>query len=960
MRRPRRRALLRAAARAAAAAAAAGLVLAAACPTAAVRALDSAEGARWRRLSRALAGRHGLLFLAPLDDGPLRDLAGGRPVGGAGVVAARGACGGARRFPAGGGARSIRTGLHWNEIPADGGALMLWADLPPGGPAVERRLLWSRVAGASAGLRLLPDRTLEATFEDADGRHALAAPFPSGGGFVPVAFSFGGGRAALWIGGREAAAAPVSGALRLPHEEIVVGPSRFHPVMGAVDEVSVWNRPLSASELERLSAPGRSLASRLEPWRSLRAAAAAALARGFRTAVRVVDRVVPSRSGPAALRADVPALELLVSKKDERHFLAAHEESLRAGLRTKKAARGRAVRVRWRGADFAASLSLDDAYGAAGPARRPSFLVRAAPGALAPGSGLARLVPPERFSALHPDAPDALPRAETFFVRLFSGGSFRGVYVLEPFDAAGGGWRLQGERDPERPDRLLFGSLPAAASPAGAGLLPPEETEAARRRTLALLRSDPHFPWSAAELRLRRARHAARREALAFAPPALSALDLMGNNPSPFYVTNEIDLSAAGTGVSWRSSDPATLDVDGTVRPACCEGDLPRTVDLTGTFPDGSERTFRFRVMPEKPRLPALFLSVPDPVRKDRRTDFAAVRIPARGGAPERVEGTASGGGGLRHRGNRSYVRGARRSLSLAFDRPVAWAGLPEPASHLLLLSGYADPTRLRNALCLDAFAAMDERATPPAVSWTEVFVGGEWAGVWEAAPRPEDAVAGWAEPVFKVATPKLLWNEATADMFSREDRPGAGAGDAFAAALDLARFAAGADDAAFAAGAADVFDAGNLAAFLLFLDFAGDFDGRTHNQFLVRRRSDGRWLHLPWDCDKTFLDDRFRFKRASNGLFDRCVALLPGFRAAAARRWKALRAGPLSDAALAGWIGEKAAFLAPFMAGEYALVPPAGSAGSFAADVERLRGEVLFRARQLDRWTDEDAAAGD
>ena len=246
----------------------------------------------------------------------------------------------------------------------------------------------------------------------------------------------------------------------------------------------------------------------------------------------------------------------------------------------------------------------------------------------------------------------------------------------------------------------------------------------------------------------------------------------MGNNPSPFYVTNDIDLAAAGPGVSWRSSDPATLDVDGTVRRVRCDGDLPRTVDLTGSFPDGTERAFRFRVMPEKPRLPALFLYVADPVWKHRRTDFASARIPAGGGSPEILTGTASTGGGIRHRGNTSYVRGSRRSLSLEFDSAVSWTGAPGPVSHLLLLSGYADGTLLRNALSFDAFAAMRPdapRGSIP-VSWTEVFVNGEYTGVWETAPRLKDVVSGWAAPLYKVRTPEGLWTRVSAGMLDRSD----------------------------------------------------------------------------------------------------------------------------------------------------------------------------------------------
>ena len=127
------------------------------------------------------------------------------------------------------------------------------------------------------------------------------------------------------------------------------------------------------------------------------------------------------------------------------------------------------------------------------------------------------------------------------------------------------------------------------------------------------------------------------------------------------------------------------------------------------------------------------------------------------------------------------------------------------------------------------------------------------------------------------------------------------------------------------------------------------NMDGRITNQYIVRRRSDGRWLVLPWDYDKTFLADKSRDHRFSNPLYDRCRRCIPGFRERLVARWAALRAGPLSDEALERWIDERSAFLAPFMDEDFRLVPPADFHGAYPDAVGALRREVLFRARRLD-----------
>ena len=941
---------------AALAAAAAAAVLSLVFAETALSALDKGAAFFRSRLGRRLDQRHGLAFYSTLDAGIPENRVTGIPLSCRGCGVVPGVRREARRLDGEKGAR-VAADVRWNRFAPNGGTLFFWLDAEAS--RLEQRLCWARSSGIEMGLRILGDRTLEAVFNDASGRRSLAAPFPEPGRFVPVAFVLGAGRAELWIDGRRAAASDVAGEPNLSYRPISFDTDGHAPPRCSVDEASVWHRPLSAEEIGRLSASRGRLDRRLEPAFSLCADALRAAADSFRTALRAADRLVPARSGPAVTRTDVPELVLMPSKKDRRRFLAGHEASLRAGFRTRKAAEERTILVRWRGRVEEASICLDDSYGPGSPpfgslrqrpARRRSYVLRGAPGVFAPGAGLARLVPPERFADEYPDAPGPLPVARDRLVRLFSGGTFLGVYVLEPFDQAGGAWRGLGEFAALRSDHLFRNGQPAAPSSARERTMTPAEAEAGMEDVLSLLRSDTRFPWSAAEARWRARLHARRRGELGFAAPRLSELDLMGNNPSPLYVTNDIDLAAAGPDVSWRSSDPATLDVDSTVCPACCDGDLPRTVELTGTFPDGTERTFRFRVMPETPRLPALFLQVAKPVAKDRRVDFACVRIPAGGGAPEAATGTAGTGGGVRHRGNTSYLHGARRSYSLEFDRPVDWCDDGRPLEKLLLFSGYADCTRLKNALSFEAFSAMLPPGTPPgtAFSWTELFVDGEYAGVWEVARNPKEQAEPWADALYKVRTPDGIWEAAGTEMLDRMDETKRDE-DPFGPYLEAFRFVSEADDATFAARAGDLFDLDNLEAFLVLLNFTGNTDGRITNQYLARRKADGRWVVLPWDYDKTFRGSRLRTAWLANALLGRCLTVVPGFRDRAAAKWADLRAGPLSDEAVSRWIAERRDLLEPFMEEDFRVTPPGGFDGTYREGVAILEEEVLFRIHQLD-----------
>lgn len=366
---------------------------------------------------------------------------------------------------------------------------------------------------------------------------------------------------------------------------------------------------------------------------------------------------------------------------------------------------------------------------------------------------------------------------------------------------------------------------------------------------------------------------------------------------------------------------------------------------------------------PSDPSLPALHLYFGRPLDKLYRTDFACLRVPAGTDAePEWLSGTGGGKGGAKLRGNTSYVTGRRRSINLKFDAPLAIPGLDAPVSHLLLLSGYADATRLRNALSFDTFRAMAPdgpvRSTP--VFWAQIFVNGAYAGVWECCPRLQDALGESFSELYKVRAPNGLWlsAKASAEVVDRVDDPPPDAlppPDPYATFRDLARFVAESDPATFAAGVEDAFDLEELIDFYLLVNFTGNEDGRVTNQYAGRRADDGRWVLLPWDYDKTFLiapaGDTARKGLLTSPLFKRLFAEVPGFGDRVARRWHELRAGPLREDALDAWLDAHSALLAPFMAEDYHITPPLGHDGDYADAISALRSEIHFRLSLLDSF---------
>ncbi len=923
--------------------------------------LESRAAAARAKLGAALFSRHGVAFYAPLDEAVPADLVTGAPLLATSAVRVPGAIGSARRFDGRSGENLVGP-QRWSPLAPGGFTLALRARLPvppPSAPpaAAESRLVWDRDGSASVGLRLRGG-ALEGVFSDAAGAHALSAPAPASGRWTHLALSVGPERAALFVDGVRVADAPVTGALALPAHAVAIGTDGHAPPAFDADEWCVWNRPLPSAEVARLAAPGRSVADRLEPRLAARARRRASQAAAFRSLCRVLGVVRTPAAVPAVLNRSFPVLELRLSRADRRHFRDAHLEAAASGFRTRLGARARRVQASFAGRTERIAIWLDETIPEAPLSSRPAFVLASEHGLFGGGSGLARLFPPEQFGARRPDAARPLPLDTASLVRLHLDGDFLGLYCLVPFESPAPPWFATGARDVARPDRLHF-SAPAADPAAGAGYSA-EERAAAWRRTLSLLAADPGFPLREPEARLLARRHASMRERLSIPDPEPGPEQILGANPAALYVTNDLDLAAAGPGLAWRSSDPATISPEGRVaRP---EDGRPRIVVLSADLPGGAVRECRLRVMPRAPALPALFLWFGRPLDKLSRADFACLRVPA-GDDPEPswLFGTGPGGGGARLRGNTSFVTGRRRPMNLKFDEPVEFPGAAEPVRHLLLLSGYADPARLRNALSYDAFRAMSPAGTvrTAPVAWTEVFVNGAYAGVWECCPRLQDVLSEPFSALYKVRSSKGLWSDPD-DASEGVDRVGAAEeeddDDPYEPIREITRFVSGTDPGDFVAGEAAAFDLGELLDFYLLLNFTGNEDGRVTNQYLGLRAEDGRWLLLPWDYDKTFLPGRVaafaasgRTSVLSNPLFARLFHDAPELRARLSARWRELRAGPLSDAALDAWIDERAALLAPSMDEDYRVVPPLGHDGDFASAIRLFRDEVHARAAWLD-----------
>ncbi len=703
----------------------------------------------------------------------------------------------------------------------------------------------------------------------------------------------------------------------LPRGHIFIGKAQWHPLFADVDEFDIWDRPLRPREIRAVSRRSFSASRHYAPRQDLQLRAATLASRLLPAAVRTEERLARAASFRSA-SVKVPVLAVHLSSADQRHLSVAHENAMRSGTRTEGGARLRNCRFSTARGMVDGRFCLDNPYVFGNRVRKPAYIAVAD----FDGDGVqehVRLFPPEEFPLFHPGYDQERSLLSMSFVHLSVNGAVSGLYCIEPFQRNGESWVLDMafyhpgsplRKNPQRPFDLC-------------DLLPAEEQNRRRGENLDLILSDPSSVWSRREwanIRKEASYAAARR---GFPPVSPSALNALGANLAPFLVTTNLDLADPTLAQirRWESSRPDVVSEGGGIcRP---EGDVPVRATLTGY--DKKDRPcakFEFRVMPERPRLPVLMLYLAIPPTKVRRSDFTALYFPAGGGEARRLSGFVGNGGGIKARGNTSFVKGVKKPFSLKFDEPHGIFG-PEGDRGLYLFSSYGDSTRLRSRLCYDVFRSFHTPGAPciaPQVSWIEVFVNGEYYGVFEMCSRvkaPAFANESSIPELFKVKAETPVFAEVSARAFAQE-LPNIEDSCRVDSVNRLMAAVVGRTPDDFVKAVDENFYLANLIDFYLLVNFTDNEDGRVTNFILAHETSgEGRYYFIPWDYDKTFRPD-IKPRDLANSLFSKMNSKYPGHVVSVYRRWRELRSGPLADSTLFAKIDADAGFLAPYMPFEY------------------------------------------
>ena len=893
------------------------------------------------KTSQALARRHGLVFLMTFDEARPTEWIRRGNVLCPGTESGPGRLGRARRFD-GRSKTYVSTATEWSKLGATY-TLSLWIKLDDIGR--DQDIWCTSFQDRFVGFAL---RDGQLTFFVPGGEPEQIAryPFAAYGRFVHLAgvVDGPGGEARLYENGRLQTRIPIA-TVDLPKQNMEFGKTRWYsataPLSAWIDEAAAWTRALSPDEIRRLAQARVSLPFVLEPRRYGRWRLAQAVQAGIPEWLKMLDRFNVLLHEGRLLAADLPDVHLDFSSADARHFSRAHERSLASGRRTAKGANFRRIYAQIDGRTVEAQLCLEgsDVRYAAG--KRPGFILEIPAQAPESGSRRWRLIPPENESG------EGWARGTQDLCRLSIDGQFKGVYRCEAFDRRGlrpgdKTWVANGPRLPAD-WRSLFRRPTESCTG-----VPPAEQEALRN----LLVNDIHHPWSRREwdYRMRAVRKAAAPE-----PAAPTACAVLGDNPSPDYVVGDLALPTNG---AWTSSRPDVIAPDGRVtRP---DGDRPVAVELAETPPGGGAATaLKFRVMPKRRELSALMLWFDEPLSHPRRVEFEAEFHPAGDdGSPRRLRGSQATRGGIKHHGNTSYWEGLKKPLSLRCDEPHRLLDANAATRHLYLLNGFLDATKMRNKLAFDLFRSFGGPGRPrqaPELDWTEVFVNGQYFGIYEMATRIDGETLGENDDdesespsgavLYKISSLQNLFMGSGRRAFE-QILPPAAQFPCEEPLREFADFVRQADRETFAREIGDRLDLDNAVDFLLLLYFSGNKDGYDGNFYLARDSAPhARFQFVVWDYDHGFGK---RNLAMSNLIIDRLRRDAPGFDERLRARWRELRNGPLATAALNARLDEMTARLAGSMDFEFALFSRAG-ATSFAAETAKWRETVGLLLADMD-----------
>ena len=803
-----------------------------------------------------------------------------------------GRCGGARAFiPEENGYISTRLGL---ARLGTNFTISCWLRLP-GLAHAQRILRYMRVEGG----RLV--------FE-APATGDLLTAEPPAGRFAHIAavVDAAGGEARLYVDGKMSAATEIAGA-RVRHETVWIGqvPGANRPDF-VLDDLAMWNRCLSESEISRLANTKKGLLREMVRSARLKFHVLNVLSGAASSVVTFGDMFNPLYHESTALSANIPRWSLLLSRADEKAFAAFESRRVEHGINGYCTSDRRTVDVALNGSPMRGRMEmLCPGTGGEAEGRAFSLSVRR------PGAGELHekfMFEPPHSQSLVPDmlvaklAGEVGSRAGSPELCCVTwNGGFAGVFLLRRVGEGPDYYSPSGQRDwrkhlralPFTPDEVLSefdriaGDILPVVLADRRGVLNSVEW----RHLIREQRAD-------VAVALEEGRSSGERGLVEMVKGYLSPYELKGENPVPEYIVGDLDLSrrsVRGVKIDYRSLTPEILSDDGrVVRPASASVDA-RLAVIFSREGHSVSNVMEFTVIGTKPGLPLVKLDV----RREMGSDF---RVPC---SLQLVEKAGAGKGELlygrvRIRGNTSLAKAKKKYFSVKLDRPAKLLGIRE-TGYIMLTSGWRDPTMMHDKLSYDLFRSFSSPGKPRFATTSEMVelvVDGRYRGVYIMSDRVDAELLGMTSPPHGRGHDVLY---KSGQGYSRvkpyvQKWPDRMDGEYWAPLREFMALVHDSTPDEFAARAEKMLDIDNVIDFELLVNFNNNAEGGRNWSWIARGGVGGdRFYFLPWDFDMTFRRGRWN----ANALQRRLRSDLPGYRGRLESRYRELRNGVLSEKAL-------------------------------------------------------------
>ncbi len=681
----------------------------------------------------------------------------------------------------------------------------------------------------------------------------------------------------------------------------------YYPLDGIIDETVIWRRALRPDEIKKIAESRsllKSLTYRIGKKYALKLYFMEIIEKFSALWLKWIDylNIFVDKDG-----VNVPKMNLILSKKDQKHIKECKNLSFSHGFLVKKAEKWRKASIifkrkklkilfryfeysekHWKNPKVTLLISFKDKNT---PFKCKDII-------LSPVEINGHIIPLVYKNII--TSSNSFYNYEMGLVRLHINHSYRGMYYYYEYDPL-----YKKYQDHSQMLQTLI-SLPISYEKFD------KIYSRIDRSITPLIESDPWNPVPDSILRFHVARYKDNilkilknrqnrpdRETLNSIANLITSKLILKDNPAFSFILSDLNLlqyNDSNLSIYWKSSKREILTEKGKLNRHPTE---EQNVQLTLFVKKGhtiANKSINLTIMPKSLKLPIICITTSSAIRNTHRIPCSVKIInPTSGKIYEKFIG------GIKLRGNTSlYYKKKSFSLKLSHGfRLFNFSG----SKVVYLISAYADPTLMKNRLCFDLFRSFSKENYAPKIKFVELFIDHKYQGIYQLTERIDRYLLRFNKynklnrihaAIYKAESRYARFVKPVHQAY-KQIEPKSKYGSYWSPLDQLTLFIGKSNKKEFREHIEEVLNISNYIDFHIILNFAFNKDGTNHNLFIARNNNlRSKFIIIPWDYDKTLSGPTNRW--LTNELFNRLMKDIPGFRNRFKNRWSTLRKKELSE----------------------------------------------------------------